>query len=39
MCGVQLLWGAVLIATGFCNNFPRLIAIRVILGALEVRYP
>ncbi|KAG9255121.1 putative allantoate permease [Emericellopsis atlantica] len=35
MCGVQLLWGAVLIATGFCNNFPSLIAVRVILGALE----
>jgi ACS family allantoate permease-like MFS transporter len=32
---VQLFWGCVLIATGFANNFPTLIALRVILGALE----
>lgn len=32
---VQLLWGIVLIGTGFANNFPTLIALRVILGALE----
>ena len=32
---VQLVWGAILIATGFANNFPSLIALRVLLGALE----
>lgn len=32
---VQLIWGVILIATGFANNFPTLIALRVILGALE----
>jgi ACS family allantoate permease-like MFS transporter len=32
---VQLLWGCILIATGFANNFPTLMALRVILGALE----
>ncbi|KAI4917328.1 hypothetical protein J4E90_003835 [Alternaria incomplexa] len=32
---VQLLWGCILIATGFANNFPTLIALRVLLGALE----
>jgi ACS family allantoate permease-like MFS transporter len=31
----QLLWGCILIATGFANNFPTLIALRVLLGALE----
>jgi len=35
MFAVQLLWGGILIATGFANNFPTLIALRVILGALE----
>ncbi|KAK8014293.1 transporter [Apiospora arundinis] len=35
LCVVQLLWGCVLIATGFANNFAGLIALRVILGALE----
>ncbi|KAF5246459.1 hypothetical protein FANTH_6831 [Fusarium anthophilum] len=32
---VQIVWGGILIATGFANNFPTLIALRVILGALE----
>ncbi|KAH7129824.1 putative allantoate permease [Dactylonectria estremocensis] len=32
---VQLIWGVILIATGFANNFPTLIALRVLLGALE----
>ena len=32
---VQLLWGIVLIGTGFTNNFASLIALRVLLGALE----
>ncbi|KPM41402.1 hypothetical protein AK830_g5188 [Neonectria ditissima] len=32
---VQLVWGGILIATGFANNFPTLIALRVLLGALE----
>jgi MFS transporter, ACS family, allantoate permease len=32
---VQLVWGVILIATGFANNFPTLIALRVLLGALE----
>ncbi|OAA35722.1 Major facilitator superfamily domain, general substrate transporter [Beauveria brongniartii RCEF 3172] len=35
MCAVQFLWGIILIATGFANNFPTLIALRVMLGALE----
>lgn len=35
MCVTQLLWGIVLIGTGFANNYPTLIALRVILGALE----
>ncbi|KAM3448636.1 hypothetical protein MY3296_007595 [Beauveria thailandica] len=35
MCAVQFLWGFILIATGFANDFPTLIALRVILGALE----
>lgn len=35
MCVVQFLWGVILIATGFANNFPTLIALRVLLGALE----
>ncbi|PVH69127.1 MFS general substrate transporter [Cadophora sp. DSE1049] len=29
------LWGIVLIGTGFSNNFPTLVALRVLLGALE----
>lgn len=32
---VQVLWGFILIATGFANNFASLMALRVILGALE----
>ncbi|KAH7310833.1 MFS general substrate transporter [Stachybotrys elegans] len=32
---VQLLWGCILIGTGFANNFASLMALRVILGALE----
>lgn len=35
MCVAQLLWGIVLIGTGFAKNFPTLIALRVLLGALE----
>lgn len=35
MCAVQLLWGLVLIGTGFAGNFGTLIALRVLLGALE----
>lgn len=35
MFAAQLLWGIVLIGTGFANNFPTLIALRVLLGALE----
>lgn len=30
-----MLWGCILIATGFANNFASLVALRVILGALE----
>lgn len=29
------IWGIVLICTGFSNNFPTLVALRVLLGALE----
>lgn len=32
---VQFIWGIVLIGTGFSNNFATLIALRVLLGALE----
>ncbi|KAK8044157.1 transporter [Apiospora rasikravindrae] len=35
LCAVQLVWGCVLVATGFANNFASLIALRVLLGALE----
>lgn len=35
MCVVQIIWGGILIATGFANNFASLIALRVLLGALE----
>ncbi|KAI9742370.1 MAG: hypothetical protein M1818_003903 [Claussenomyces sp. TS43310] len=35
MCAVQLLWGIVLIGTGFAHNFETLIALRVLLGVLE----
>ncbi|KAK8115710.1 hypothetical protein PG984_012212 [Apiospora sp. TS-2023a] len=35
LCTVQLLWGCILIATGFANNFTSLVALRVLLGALE----
>lgn len=35
MCGVQIVWGFILIGTGFSNNFATLIALRVLLGALE----
>lgn len=35
MMVVQILWGFILIGTGFANNFPTLIALRVILGAME----
>ncbi|KAH9897315.1 putative allantoate permease [Xylariomycetidae sp. FL2044] len=31
----QLIWGFVLIATGFANNFATMVALRVLLGALE----
>ncbi|VUC25519.1 unnamed protein product [Clonostachys rosea] len=35
MCVAQILWGLILIGTGFANNFASLIALRVLLGALE----
>ena len=35
MFGSQILWGFVLIGTGFANNYASLIAVRVLLGALE----
>lgn len=35
LCVVQLIWGAILIATGFANNFAGLMVLRVLLGALE----
>ncbi|KAK7943580.1 uncharacterized protein PG986_012693 [Apiospora aurea] len=35
LCMVQLLWGCILISTGFANSFAGLIALRVLLGALE----
>ncbi|KAF2023988.1 MFS general substrate transporter [Setomelanomma holmii] len=35
MFWAQLLWGCILIGTGFSNNFPTFIALRVLLGALE----
>ncbi|KAK8085420.1 hypothetical protein PG997_006691 [Apiospora hydei] len=35
LCVVQLLWGCLLIGTGFANNFAGLITLRVLLGALE----
>jgi MFS family permease len=35
MMVVQILWGFVLIGTGFANNFPTLMALRVLLGAME----
>jgi ACS family allantoate permease-like MFS transporter len=31
----QILWGCILIGTGFAHNFPTLIALRVLLGMLE----
>lgn len=31
----QMLWGCILIGTGFAHNFPTLIALRVLLGMLE----
>ncbi|CAG9990883.1 unnamed protein product [Clonostachys byssicola] len=35
MCVAQILWGLILIGTGFANNFASLMALRVLLGALE----
>ncbi len=35
MCGVQIIWGIILICTGVAKNFPTLVALRVLLGALE----
>lgn len=35
MAGFQILWGIVLIGTGFANSFPAFVALRVLLGALE----
>lgn len=35
MCTAQLVWGIILIATGFAHNFATLIALRVLLGMLE----
>ena len=35
MFAAQIVWGAILIATGFANNFASLVALRVLLGALE----
>jgi ACS family allantoate permease-like MFS transporter len=35
MACVQMLWGIVLIGTGFARNFETLIALRVLLGVLE----
>ncbi|CZR56543.1 related to DAL5-Allantoate and ureidosuccinate permease [Phialocephala subalpina] len=35
MCVASILWGFVLIGTGFANNFPTLIALRLLLGFLE----
>lgn len=35
MATVQLMWGIVLIGTGFAKNFETLIALRLLLGALE----
>ena len=35
MAIAQMLWGIVLIGTGFANNFETLIALRVLLGVLE----
>lgn len=35
MATVQLMWGIVLIGTGFAKNFETLIALRVLLGVLE----
>jgi MFS family permease len=32
---VQMMWGIVLIGTGFARNFETLIALRVLLGVLE----
>lgn len=31
----QIMWGIILIATGFAQNFESLVALRVLLGALE----
>lgn len=35
MASAQLLWGIVLIGTGFSNNFATLVALRILLGLLE----
>ncbi|KAH7313029.1 major facilitator superfamily domain-containing protein [Rhexocercosporidium sp. MPI-PUGE-AT-0058] len=35
MSTVQFVWGIVLIGTGFANNFATLLAVRVLLGAVE----
>jgi len=35
MSVVQFVWGIVLISTGFAKNFQTLIALRILLGALE----
>jgi MFS family permease len=35
MSVIQLFWGIVLIGTGIANDFPTLIALRVLLGVLE----
>lgn len=35
MCGVQIIWGIILICTGLAQNFATLIALRILLGALE----
>jgi MFS family permease len=35
MAAAQMIWGIVLIGTGFARNFETLIALRVLLGVLE----
>lgn len=35
MAAVQLIWGVVLLGTGWVNNFAGLIALRILLGMLE----
>ncbi|KAF4121379.1 Allantoate permease [Geosmithia morbida] len=35
MFAAQLIWGVILVATGFAHNFATLISLRVLLGALE----